>query len=254
MPYDILKLKKGQYEVVNTDTGEVHAKQTTLAKAKAQVRLLGMKHAKGGRDIGRKAKRGDDGATVPFPPPPPEPVVQEVIFPTHQQLQALYQGHILPAYQAGDFALMNAELDIFIDNFEIDDDLLNAFNQEDVDGAMAYGNIFQLVADAEALFGQYVAPENVFALDSLAMDFIVNGEAGEDLGFDADDLDPMFGNGYYRMKNGCSLYTGGSSDVDPINYNSELKNNSWLGYGYGGRSGVLPVNYNSEMTRSFNDF
>lgn len=124
MPYDIFKLKKGQYEVVNTDTGEVHAKQTTLAKAKAQVRLLGMKHATGG--------------------------------------------------------LINPN-----------------FND-----------------------------------------------------------DQMEGNGYYKMKDGCSLYTGGShaSDVDPINYNSELKNNSWLGYGYGGRGHVLPVNYNSEMTSLFNNF
>jgi hypothetical protein len=49
MPYSINKLARGSYEVVNSKTGKIHAKHTSLAKAKAQVRLLGMKDGmKGG--------------------------------------------------------------------------------------------------------------------------------------------------------------------------------------------------------------
>lgn len=43
MPYKIEKCKEcgcGTYKVITTTTGKVHAKHTTLAKAKAQVRLL----------------------------------------------------------------------------------------------------------------------------------------------------------------------------------------------------------------------
>jgi len=41
MPYEIRPLgKRGHYEVINVATGEVHAKDTTLKKAKAQLRLL----------------------------------------------------------------------------------------------------------------------------------------------------------------------------------------------------------------------
>jgi hypothetical protein len=39
MPYEIRKNGRA-YEVVNSDTGEVHAKHTTKAKAEAQVKLL----------------------------------------------------------------------------------------------------------------------------------------------------------------------------------------------------------------------
>ena len=41
MPYEIKK-NGNSYEVINRDTGKVHAKHTTLEKAKAQVRLLHM--------------------------------------------------------------------------------------------------------------------------------------------------------------------------------------------------------------------
>ena len=39
MPYAIKKVGDG-YEVLNLDTGKVHAKHTSLARAKAQIRLL----------------------------------------------------------------------------------------------------------------------------------------------------------------------------------------------------------------------
>lgn len=43
MPYKIIKLKgRNHYKVINSDTGKVHAKDTTLKNAKAQIRLLGM--------------------------------------------------------------------------------------------------------------------------------------------------------------------------------------------------------------------
>lgn len=40
MPYDIKKVKKGCYEVINTESGVVKSKCTSLKKAKAQMRLL----------------------------------------------------------------------------------------------------------------------------------------------------------------------------------------------------------------------
>ena len=54
MPYTIKKCDKcncGTYKVVNaspkdTQSGKIHAKGTTLQKAKAQVRLLEQKHEK----------------------------------------------------------------------------------------------------------------------------------------------------------------------------------------------------------------
>jgi hypothetical protein len=39
VPYEIRKNGRS-YEVINSDTGEVHAKHTTKAKAEAQVSLL----------------------------------------------------------------------------------------------------------------------------------------------------------------------------------------------------------------------
>lgn len=65
-----------------------------------------------------------------------------------------------------------------------------------------------------------------------------------------EDDEIIEGNGYYRMKDGCSLYTGGS--IQPVNYSSELKSNSWLGYGRRGH--VMPVNHSAELTRSFNNY
>jgi hypothetical protein len=44
MPYEIRKVSRGKYEVSNPESGEIHAKHTSLAKAKAQVRLLSAKH------------------------------------------------------------------------------------------------------------------------------------------------------------------------------------------------------------------
>jgi len=46
MPYKITKVRNStKYRVVNTETGEVKAKRTTLKKAKAQVALLeGLEH------------------------------------------------------------------------------------------------------------------------------------------------------------------------------------------------------------------
>jgi hypothetical protein len=40
MPYKILKNADNSYKLINSDTGRVHAKHTTLEKAQAQMRLL----------------------------------------------------------------------------------------------------------------------------------------------------------------------------------------------------------------------
>ena len=44
MPYSIIKLpgKKNSYQVINRITGKVHAYDTTLQKAKSQIRLMEM--------------------------------------------------------------------------------------------------------------------------------------------------------------------------------------------------------------------
>ena len=54
MPYAIRKLKNGKYRVVNADTGEVHAEETTKEKAEAQIRL--MNASEHGGLMGRKRK------------------------------------------------------------------------------------------------------------------------------------------------------------------------------------------------------
>jgi len=41
MPFQILKVGRA-YAVINAVTGQVHAKHTSLKKAKAQIRLLHM--------------------------------------------------------------------------------------------------------------------------------------------------------------------------------------------------------------------
>jgi len=40
MPYAVKPAGKGLYKVVNTDTGKVHAKGTTKARANRQMKLL----------------------------------------------------------------------------------------------------------------------------------------------------------------------------------------------------------------------
>jgi hypothetical protein len=40
MPYEINRLPDGAFQVRNKETGNVHAKHTTLAKAKAQIAAL----------------------------------------------------------------------------------------------------------------------------------------------------------------------------------------------------------------------
>ena len=40
MPYKIIKKSNGKYEVFNIDKKEIKAKNTTLKKAKAQIKLL----------------------------------------------------------------------------------------------------------------------------------------------------------------------------------------------------------------------
>ena len=48
MPLAIYPAGHHLYKVVNKDTGFVHAKHTTLSKAKAQVRLINMGEKKTG--------------------------------------------------------------------------------------------------------------------------------------------------------------------------------------------------------------
>jgi hypothetical protein len=43
MPYQIKKLKKGHYQVLNELTHKIHARDTSYRKALGQLHLLGMK-------------------------------------------------------------------------------------------------------------------------------------------------------------------------------------------------------------------
>jgi hypothetical protein len=63
MPYDIIKKPSGKFVVINKLTGEIHAKGTTLKKAKAQIRLLnnleggGRKRIEGSEEERKERKR-----------------------------------------------------------------------------------------------------------------------------------------------------------------------------------------------------
>jgi hypothetical protein len=56
MPYKIEKLKNGYYSV-RTENGRYKSRHTTLAKAKAQVRLLYMIDTMGPRQIRSRLRR-----------------------------------------------------------------------------------------------------------------------------------------------------------------------------------------------------
>lgn len=63
MPYEINQIANGKYSVINPESNTVHAKETTLKKAKSQVRLLhaldhGWKPFKGYNEV-VKMKKGD---------------------------------------------------------------------------------------------------------------------------------------------------------------------------------------------------
>ena len=53
--YEILQISPRRYQVINSDTNEVHAKNSTLKNAKAQLRIL--KSLKGGAITGREVKK-----------------------------------------------------------------------------------------------------------------------------------------------------------------------------------------------------
>lgn len=55
MPYEILQISPRRYQVVNSDTNQVHAKNSTLKNAKAQLRIL--KSLKGGAITGSELKK-----------------------------------------------------------------------------------------------------------------------------------------------------------------------------------------------------
>ena len=42
MPFEIIKLPKNKYKLINKITGKIHAKSTTLNKAKKQIQLMHM--------------------------------------------------------------------------------------------------------------------------------------------------------------------------------------------------------------------
>ena len=55
MPYEINRISPRRYQVINTDTSEIHAKNSTLKNAKTQLRIL--KSLKGGAITGSELKK-----------------------------------------------------------------------------------------------------------------------------------------------------------------------------------------------------
>lgn len=169
MPYEIRKLKRGQYEVLNSKTGKVHAKHTSLVKAKAQVRLLGMKDAEGG---GPKRRRGqsEKGKKLNFD----EEVYIKEPFPTHAQLIALY-GQIRPLYLTGNFQGLSNRLETFIDDIGgIDHEMMYAWGIADPDGQRLFRSLRDLVDMAPVIQPHYIAPDNIEGLDDAVMEELFN--------------------------------------------------------------------------------
>jgi hypothetical protein len=46
MPYKIIKKPNGKYKVKNLDSGKIISKDTTMARAKKQIALIGMVDAR----------------------------------------------------------------------------------------------------------------------------------------------------------------------------------------------------------------
>ena len=245
MPYEIRKLKRGHYEVLNSETGQVHAKQTSLAKAKAQVRLLGMKHAEGGHRgvahpktkkqihdyfqqwykknrksvLKRMEKQRLAGGNNGFA----EEKEGENPIPSHQDLVDLYTI-LLPLYTAGNFEGMNQASTLFDNAHGIDDDLRQYWRTQNEDDEQVYGDLFQFVSDAEDLRRRnFVPPEALADLDAGVMTDIVEGSSvsdvpedfeGIDLDFDADDVADMINanpRGYPEEKGTGEGYSGGAN-------------------------------------------
>lgn len=62
MPYSVIP-SDGHFKVINTQSGKVHAKHTTKAKAEAQIRLLrGVEHGMVPRRLGAREEK-DMGTT-----------------------------------------------------------------------------------------------------------------------------------------------------------------------------------------------
>jgi len=55
MPYELIKISPRRYQVINSETGVVHAKHSTLKNAKAQIRLLDS--LEGGALTGKEVKK-----------------------------------------------------------------------------------------------------------------------------------------------------------------------------------------------------
>jgi hypothetical protein len=122
MPYEIRPLgKRGHYEVINAETGEVHAKDTTLKKAKAQMRLL---NRLGGLEGGKAPK---DSFGPPTPPEGAEINVRDIPVAaiTLAAVTRLYQN-VRRAYLNGRGARMTELLEEFVERYDLDEDNIDA--------------------------------------------------------------------------------------------------------------------------------
>jgi hypothetical protein len=104
MPYSINKLARGSYEVVNSKTGKIHAKHTSLAKAKAQVRLLGMKDGmKGGIELTPEIVKHLDNLREQYNPNPQQyhRILQRLtLCDRASALKRIFQEEVPPVFQS----------------------------------------------------------------------------------------------------------------------------------------------------------
>ena len=85
MPYLIRKVSKNKYQVLNKQTGKIHAKHTSKEKAEAQVRLLKSLERKGG-DIPPNPNQQEDNPALEPVEEDPEPEPAQLDFEEDRDL------------------------------------------------------------------------------------------------------------------------------------------------------------------------
>jgi hypothetical protein len=202
MPYEITKVSRGQYEVSNPETGKVHAKHTSLKKAKAQVRLLyslEKPKMKGGRARQR--------------------------IPTRAQLIGLYRD-VSELYNQGRLNEANEIFDDFVDGFGIDDDLLDRWDNDDT--REMYHIILHLVSNAfDLLQAGYEMPADFNQIDEEVIDAILDDAEGSSISdemIDEDDFPELDYDEPPPPNNGGEMadWYYGAGYAHPINQNREL--------------------------------
>jgi hypothetical protein len=227
MPYEIIPLgKRGHYQVINSVTGEVHAKDTTLKNAKAQVRLLYSLEKKGGGPS-QSAQRG-----------PTRP-------PTLQEALQFYRRS-RTAFNNDNMNGLNIEINNFMNRYDLNNDSDNYMNLSDaireiVDGVRYVyynrdilveqdfevpANYEQVLDQASNALAEY-AIENDIELDDndVANIHLGDTESETDEEEEEEDEGEDEGEGEFNPSNSLSAAGFSRSNLQPVNYSASLKNN-----------------------------